>query len=193
MPRLMIVIASTRPNRVGPCVAEWFQEHAQRHGSFDVEVVDLAELALPFFDEPHHPRLGRYTQLHTQQWSRMVEAVDAVVFVMPEYNYGYTAPLKNAIDYLHREWAYKPVGFVSYGGMAGGTRAVQALKPVVVALRMTPAFEAIAIPFVHKSIDSHGHYRAPEDVEHGVRPMLDELLRLTEALRPLCEREPVAV
>jgi len=75
-------------------------------------------------DDPHLPRLRQYTRQHTSDWSALVDAVDAVVFVTPEYNFGYPATIKNAIDYLHSEWNYKPVGFVSYGGIAAGTRAV---------------------------------------------------------------------
>src|SRR5581483_12264670 len=124
-PALQIFIASTRPGRVGLPVAEWFRGHADAHGGFAIDLVDLATLQLPFLDEPNHPRLRRYTKQHTMDWSARVDAADAFVFVMPEYNYGFNAPLKNAIDYLHHEWQYKPVGFVSYGGVAAGTRAVQ--------------------------------------------------------------------
>ena len=123
MPTLQIIIASVRAGRVGLPVAEWFTARARSHGGFELDVADLAELALPLMDEPNHPRLRRYTQPHTLEWSARVDAADAFVFVHPEYNYGYTAPLKNALDYLNQEWAYKPVGFVSYGGISAGTRA----------------------------------------------------------------------
>src|SRR5437588_1030006 len=131
MSKLMIVIASTRPGRVGLAVAQWFTDRAIEHRGFEVQVVDLAELDLPFLDEPHHPRLRRYTQDHTYAWSEMVDAADAFVFVTSEYNHGYPASLKNAIDFLNHEWKDKPVGFVSYGGVSAGTRAVQQLKQVV--------------------------------------------------------------
>src|SRR4051794_18062747 len=114
-PKLLIIIASTRPGRVGLPVAQWFEGRAREHGGFDVSVADLAEIALPFMDEPSHPRLRRYTKQHTMAWSEIVARADAFAFVMPEYNYGLTAPLKNAIDSLHVEWAYKPLGIVSYG------------------------------------------------------------------------------
>src|SRR5689334_4480755 len=118
--KLQIVIASTRPGRVGAPVARWFHRRAEEHGGFDVELVDLAEVNLPLLDEPHHPRLRRYVHQHTQAWSARVEAADAFVFVTPEYNYGMPASLKNALDYLNQEWHYKPVGFVSYGGVSAG-------------------------------------------------------------------------
>jgi NAD(P)H-dependent FMN reductase len=118
----------------------------ETHGGFELDVAGLAEIELPFMDEPNHPRLRQYTHEHTKDWSRRVAAADAFVFVMPEYNHGFNAPLKNAIDYLVHEWSYKPVGLVSYGGIAGGTRAVQLLKPVLVGLKLVALPEAVYIP-----------------------------------------------
>jgi NAD(P)H-dependent FMN reductase len=192
MPKLIVVIASTRPGRVGKPVADWFVEQAELHGGFDVEVADLAEINLPFFDEPNHPRLGEYTHQHTKDWSQRIDVADAFVFVHPEYNYGFTAPLKNAIDYLHNEWKYKPVGFVSYGGVAAGTRAVQMLKQVVSTLKMTPVFEAVNIPFVAQFLDDEDRLQANEIMETAARTMLDELARVEAALEPLRKGVPVA-
>jgi len=185
MPRLQIIIASTRPGRVGLPVGRWFEAQARAHGAFELELVDLLELKLPFMDEPNHPRLAQYTHRHTKEWSASVQAADAFVFVTPEYNYGFTAPLKNAIDFLHSEWQYKPVGFVSYGGVAGGTRAVQMLKQIVTTLKMTPVFEAVTIPFVAQFIDDEGEFLPNEMIEQSVKPMLDELLRVSAALAGL--------
>ena len=183
--RLMIVIASTRPGRVGLPVGEWFAERARAQAGFELEVVDLAELDLPFMDEPNHPRFHKYTHQHTKDWSAQAQAADAFVFVMPEYNYGFNAPLKNAIDYLHVEWQYKPVGFVSYGGVAAGTRAVQMLKQVVTTLKMTPLSEAVSIPFVAQFLDDDGELQANETMESAATAMLDELVRVAAALAPL--------
>jgi len=185
MPQLMIVIASTRPGRVGLPVAEWFRERAEEHGGFAVGLVDLAELQLPLLDEASHPRLRQYTQQHTHDWSAMVADADAFVFVTAEYNYGYPAALKNAIDYLHQEWQYKPVGFVSYGGVAAGTRAVQQLKQVVGAVKLVAVVEAVNIPFVAQFIDDHGVLQANDVMEQAARAMLDEVVRVQAALAPL--------
>src|SRR5436305_8905301 len=187
MPRLAVVIGSTRPGRAGLPIAEWFADLARRHGGFEVEVVDLAEVALPLFDEPHHPRLRQYTKPHTKAWSAIIDRADAVVFVTPEYNYGYPAALKNAIDYLHEEWRDKPVGFVSYGGVAAGTRAVQQLKQVVTTLRMVPVVESVNIPFFAQFLDEDGRAQANEVMETSADAMLSELERLESALRPLRE------
>ena len=188
MAKLEIIVASTRPSRIGLDIGRWIEAEAVTHGGFDeIELVDLAEVNLPFMNEPNHPRLGQYIHQHTRDWSAKVAEADAFVFVMPEYNYGYNAELKNAIDYLHNEWHYKPVGLVSYGGVAGGTRAAQMIKQVVTTLKMTPLFEAVSIPFVHQFIDSDNKL-VPNDVMTGAaKAMFDELVRVSEALRALRE------
>ena len=185
MPNLTIIVGSTRPGRAGGPIAQWFAARAKDHGGFDVNVVDLAELGLPLLDEPNHPRLGQYTQQHTKDWSAIVDAADAFVIVTPEYNYGYPASVKNAIDYLHQEWQHKPVGFVSYGGVAAGTRAVQQLKQVVTTLRMLPVFDSVNIPFYHQFLDSDGVFQPNAVLEQAADAMLDELVRTEAALRPL--------
>ena len=103
---------------------------------------------------------------------------------MPEYNFGINAPLKNAIDYLHQEWHQKPVGFVSYGGIAAGTRAVQMTKQIVSAVKMLPVSEAVYIPFVASRIED-GRFDAADVTQTAAVALLDELVRLEAALRPL--------
>jgi NAD(P)H-dependent FMN reductase len=185
MPTLTVITGSTRPGRAGLPITEWFVERARKRGGFRVEVADLAEIDLPLLDEPNHPRLRKYTKQHTRDWSARIDRADAVVFVTPEYNYGYPAALKNAIDYLHEEWRDKPVGFVSYGGVAAGTRAVQQLKQVVTTLRMVPVVESVNIPFHAQFIDDEGRVNANETMEQAADAMLGELARLESALRPL--------
>lgn len=186
MTKLGIIIASTRPNRVGLPVAQWINAEALGHGGFDeVALIDLLELDLPFMNEPHHPRLRNYQHQHTKDWSALVESTDAFVFVMPEYNYGFTAPLKNAIDYLNHEWYYKPVGLVSYGGVAAGTRAAQMIKQVVTTLKMTPLFEAVSIPFVQKLLSDDEQLQPNSVMVAAAKAMFDELKRVSDALRPL--------
>jgi NAD(P)H-dependent FMN reductase len=189
-PKLEIIIASTRPGRVGLPVGLWFADWAREHSRFEVEVVDLAKLNLPFMDEPKHPRLRQYVHQHTKDWSAKVESADAFVFVTPEYNHSMNAPLKNALDYLSQEWHSKPVGFVSYGGVSGGTRAVQVIKPVVAALKMMAIPEAVNIPFVNQFINEEKQFEPNEITEKAATTMLNELYRWALALRPL--REPVA-
>jgi NAD(P)H-dependent FMN reductase len=135
MLKLHVVIASTRPGRVGPVIGKWFHEFAVGHGKFEVELVDLADPQLPLMDEPAHPRLQQYEHQHTRAWSAKVDEADAFVFVTPEYNYSAPPSLINALDYLYKEWNYKPAGFVSYGGISGGIRAVQMIKQMVTTLK----------------------------------------------------------
>jgi NAD(P)H-dependent FMN reductase len=191
MAKLKIIVASTRPGRIGPTVGRWVEAEARAHGGFaEVELVDLAEVNLPFMNEPHHPRLAQYTHQHTRDWSAKVAEADAFVFVMPEYNYGYNAELKNAIDYLHNEWHHKPVGLVSYGGVSAGTRAAQMIKQVVTTLKMTPLFEAVSIPFVHQFISEEEGLAANDIMTGSAKAMFDELKRVSEALRPLRVEQP---
>src|ERR1035438_2559764 len=131
---LKIILASTRPGRKGAPVASWFYDIAVKHAAFNIELLDLAKINLPFLDEPKHPMLKQYQHQHTKDWSAMINLADAIVIVTPEYNYSYPATIKNALDFIYQEWNYKPVGFVSYGGVAAGTRSVQMLKQVVNAL-----------------------------------------------------------
>ena len=185
MPTLHVIIASTRHGRQGPAVAHWFFALAQAHGGFTVELVDLAAVNLPLMDEAAHPRLRQYEHEHTRAWSATVEAADAFVMVTPEYNFGAPPSLLNALDYLHYEWAYKPVGFVSYGGVSAGTRSVQMTKQVVTTLKMMPVMEAVAIPFFSQYLDDNGAFTPPEVQVNAAHDMLDELLKWTNALAPL--------
>jgi NAD(P)H-dependent FMN reductase len=185
MPRLHIIVVSTRPGRVGPSIAAWFDGFARGHGKFDVALVDLAEVNLPFLDEPVHPRMMKYEHEHTKRWSASVAAADAFVFVTPEYNFGVPAPLVNALDFVFREWHYKPAGFVSYGGQSGGIRAVQMVKPILTTLKMMPIPEAVAIPFFTQHRDQSGTFTATEAHEKSATAMLDELLKWADALKSL--------
>lgn len=185
MPKLQVIVGSTRPGRKGISIARWFNEFATAHGGFEVELVDLAVVALPLMDEPHHPRLQKYERDHTKRWSQLVAAADAYVVVTPEYNYSAPPALLNALDYLSVEWACKPLGFVSYGGVSGGLRAVQQLKLTVTALKMMPMMEAVAIPMFSEFIDAEGTFRAAPPHEHAGKAMLDELLRWSNALATL--------
>jgi NAD(P)H-dependent FMN reductase len=170
---------------VGLPVANWFVEHAKAHGRFEIEIGDLKEIDLPAMDEPNHPRLQKYEHEHTKHWSARVRAADAFVFVTPEYNYGLAPALVNALDYLFFEWAYKAAGFVSYGGVSGGTRSVQMSKLILTTLKIMPLPEAVNIPFVFKHMDPSGVFKPEEGLVKAATVMLDELHRWTEALQPL--------
>jgi NAD(P)H-dependent FMN reductase len=182
---LLVVVASTWPGRIGLPVSQWFVEAAKEHGGFQVSVADLAEENLPFLDEPHHPRLRKYQHDHTKRWSEKVDAADAIVFVIPEYNYAIGAPLKNALDYLNHEWAYKAASVVSYGGVSAGVRSAMALNAVTYPLKMFLVPEAVNIPFVHSFRGEDGQIHPNDTMTGAARAMLDELSRVATALKPL--------
>ncbi|MEO8503838.1 MAG: NAD(P)H-dependent oxidoreductase [Acidobacteriota bacterium] len=186
MLKLHVIIVSTRPGRAGVPVANWFFERAKRRGNFDVTLLDLQQVALPMFDEPRHPRFGQYEHDHTKAWSALIAPADAFVFVTPEYNYSAPPSLTNALDFLSAEWAHKPVGFVSYGGVSGGTRAVQMAKQTVTALKMMPLSEAVAVPFFQQSIENGVFTNELQDKPADA--LLDELHRWAEALKTLRSR-----
>ncbi len=189
-PVLQVIVGSTRPGRVGPAVADWIIDPARARGDLEVVVTDLAELNLPMFDEPNHPRLHQYVHQHTKDWSAIVDQSDAFIFVIPEYNYGFNAATKNALDYLNQEWRDKPAGIVSYGAVSGGTRATQMLKQVMSGVRLVPLTDSVNIPFVREKLDEEGRLKPNEIMEQAATAMLDELARYAEALRPLRATTP---
>ena len=191
IPNLKIIIGSTRPGRNGATVGDWFYELAAKHDKFTVELVDLAVVNLPLLNEPENPRHGRYVHEHTKAWSSTINAGDAYVFVVPEYNHGYNAATKNALDYLHNEWRHKPVGFVSYGGIAAGTRSVQGLIQVVTALGMIPAATAVNIPLIARMVTEDKKFTPNRILEDAGVAMLDELSRWVTHLESV-RRDDVA-
>ena len=133
-------------------------------------------------DEPHHPRFQNYTKQHTKDWSEKINGADAFIIVTAEYNHGIPAPLKNALDFVYKEWNYKPVAFVSYGGVAAGTRCVQMLKQVTTALKMVPIVESINLPFFEKYIDDEHNFNPEDGLARSAEIMLAELLKWAENL-----------
>ncbi|WP_213958781.1 MULTISPECIES: NADPH-dependent FMN reductase [unclassified Variovorax] len=184
-PRLHTLVCSTRPGRIGPAIAGWAHAFAQAHASFDSTLVELADFALPVFDEPEHPRLQKYHHAHTRAWSASVSTADAFLFVMPEYNHGPPGALINAMNYLVGEWHYKPVGFVSYGGVSGGIRGVQATKQLLSTLKLVPIPEAVVVPHFNQHIGAEGVFLPSDLHTASAKTMLDELHRWTRALAAL--------
>jgi NAD(P)H-dependent FMN reductase len=181
---LHTIICSTRPGRVGPAVARWFDGFAAAHGQFVTQLIDLADFELPIYDEPHHPRLQKYEKPHTRAWSASVAAADAYVFVTPEYNYGPPPAFVNALNFVYREWNYKPCGFVSYGGVSGGRRAVQQEKLLVTTLKMMPMMEQVAVVNVKQSIQGD-RFQSSEPIDVSAKEMLDELAKWAHALKAM--------
>ncbi len=186
-PRLHTIVTSTRPGRIGPLIGTWFNDFAKSHKQFDSHLVDLAEFNLPIYDEPHHPMRREYTKDHTKKWAQSVNAADAFVFVMPEYNYTAPPSFANALDYAFWEWQYKPVAFVTYGGVSGGLRAAQPARLQATTLKMMPIPEGVALPNVFAQLKD-GKFAGNELNEQGAAATLNELIKWSDALAPLREK-----
>lgn len=184
-PKLHVIVGSTRPGRVGPKVAEWFRQFAAEEGSFEAQLIDIADFNLPLYDEPLHPRMQQYEHQHTKRWSQSVAQADAYVFVTPEYNFSPPPALVNALNYLYSEWNYKPCGFVSYGGASGGLRSAQAAKLLVTTLKMMPMMEGVMVPMVTSLLDEQGNFHTNEMIDSSAQTMLVELRRWSDALQQL--------
>jgi NAD(P)H-dependent FMN reductase len=185
--RLAVIVASTRPVRVGHAVGRWFETLAAKDDRFEIDFVDLRELALPMMDEPKHPRLREYTHEHTKNWSRIVDAADAFVIVTPEYNYAPPASIKNALDYLLHEWGGKPAGIVSYGGASGGLRSAEKLKGLLVPLDIMPVSTGVPIFSVAEHRDEAGVFHGKEVHERSAHTLLNALHRWGTALKRMRE------
>ena len=166
--RLAVIIGSTREGRFGPVIANWFVRQVAMREDFVVDLVDLAEVEWP----PVHPK--ERTAAVAAYATRIAEA-DAIVVVTPEYNHSFPASLKHAIDLLHSEWQRKPVGFVSYGGLSGGLRAVEHLRQVFAEVHAATMRDAVSFHQPWPQFDEHGELRDPAAAEAAAKVLLDQL------------------
>ncbi|WP_460965107.1 NADPH-dependent FMN reductase [Spirosoma litoris] len=186
MYKLKIISSTVRPGRKGPLVAQWIAEEAKKQGSFEVEVLDLGEIALPLMNEAVHPIMKQYEHDHTKQWSAKIEEADAFIFVTAEYDYSYPASLKNALEYLVHEWAYKPSGIVSYSaGPFAGVRAVISLKGDLISLRNVALAEGVTIPLVNGLINEDGVFTPTDQLTSSATQMLHQLVRWTKGMKAI--------
>lgn len=171
-----IIVGSTREGRFGPTVAQWFIGHAGQRADMDLDVLDLADLDLPAI-------LPRRRGADLKSYIKRVDDADAYVVVTPEYNHGYPASLKQAIDLPHDEWKAKPVGFVSYGGMAGGLRAVEQLRQVFAELHVATMRDTVSFHQFFELFDESGQPKDPAGPAAAATVMLDQLAWWGHALR----------
>lgn len=183
--RLAVVAGSNREGRRGGVVARWFAGRARLRRDLTVDVVDLAEVDLPMV-YPRQPSPA------VAALSARIDRADAFAVVTPEYNHGYPAALKQAVDLTSRGWRAKPVGFVSYGGRAGGVRAVEQLRQVFAELHAVSVRDLVALPMVWEQFDSSGQLRDPDGPDAAVATLLDQLAWWGRALRAARIREPYA-
>jgi len=175
MVKLKIIAGSTRPGRFNSQPVAFIEKVAKQVEGVEVEVLDLAAINLPFLDEAKPPIMQDYAHDHTKAWSAHIAEADAFIMVTPEYNHSTSAVLKNAIDYLFREWNYKPVAFVSYGSLAGGSRAVEHLRGIAAELKMYDLREQIMLPNYWEHLDGEGKYQFNDRHESSAKEMIEAL------------------
>src|SRR5947209_5007706 len=186
MLKLGIIVGSTRPGRKAEAVARWVHAIAEKRGDAEFEVVDIQDFDLPLLDEPVPPSMGQYSKPHTKAWAAKVGPFDAFVFVTPEYNHGTSGALKNALDFLYREWNNKAAGFVSYGG-AGGTRAVEQLRLVMSELQIAHVRAQVALS-LFTDFENLTTLKPAARQEASVTAMLDQLVAWGGAMKDLREK-----
>ena len=179
--KVAIILGSTRPNRNGEAVAKWVYGLASKRGDVDYELLDLKDADLPLLDEPIPPSQGKYTHAHTKAWAAKVDAFDAFVFVTPEYNHSTSGALKNAIDFLYKEWNNKAAGFVSYGS-AGGVRAVEHLRLIMAELQIADVRAQVTLS-LFTDFENFSTFKPQPMHEKTLNQMLEQLRAWGEAMR----------
>ncbi|WP_231100355.1 NADPH-dependent FMN reductase [Candidatus Nitrosocosmicus oleophilus] len=181
--KIAIVIGSTRPGRNGEAVSRWVYEMANSRGDAEYEMVDIKDYSLPLLDEPIPPSMGQYSKEHTKIWSAKIDSFDAYVFVTPEYNHGIPGALKNAIDFLFKEWNNKVAGFVSYGS-AGGVRAVEQLRLVMAEVKVATVRAQVQLS-IYTDFENFSIFKPHNIHEKSINTMLDELVTWAGAMKSL--------
>jgi NAD(P)H-dependent FMN reductase len=187
MPHIAIITGSVRPGRFNIQPATWLYEQMQKRTDSTWSLIDVATLNLPFMDEAAPPMQHAYTHPHTIDWSATVSGIDGFIFVTPEYNHSISPVLKNAVDYLYSEWNYKPVGFVSYGSLAGGSRAVEHWRGIAGELKMYDIREQIMFPNYWENIDASGAYQFSERHVASAQGLADSVIFWAEHMKPARE------
>ncbi|MGH9478595.1 MAG: NADPH-dependent FMN reductase [Terriglobales bacterium] len=187
MLKIGIVTGSTRPGRNNKAVAEWVLQAAQARGDAEYELVDIADYGLPLLDEPMPAAMGGYSRPHTLRWAAKIGGLDGFVFVTPEYNHGLSAALKNAIDYLYREWNDKAAGLVSYGANGNGSRAAEHLRGVLAAVKIATVRDQVGLSLFSDFVNMREFQPQPQN-ETALHAMLDGVVSWGGALQSV--REP---
>jgi NAD(P)H-dependent FMN reductase len=183
MLKVAVILGSTRPGRKAEAVAKWVHTIAANRKDAEFELVDIQAFDLPLLDEPVPPSRGQYSKPHTKTWAAKIDSFDAYVFVTPEYNHGISGALKNAIDYLYREWNNKAAGFVSYGS-AGGARAVEQLRLVMAELQVATVRAQVLLSLA-ADFENYRDFKPGAQQQKAVETMLDQLVAWGEALKAL--------
>ena len=183
MLRIAIITGSTRPGRHSEAVARWVHNIAAKRSDASFEVVDIAAFDLPLLDEALPPTMNQYAKPHTRAWAAKIATFDAFVFVTPEYNHSTSGALKNAIDFLFREWNDKAAGFVGYGGV-GGVRAVENLRLVMGEIKVADVRAQVALS-MYTDFENFSTLKPRPQQEAAVNAMLDDLIAWGQALKTM--------
>lgn len=183
---IQIIIGSTRQNRVGAQVAEWVKKHTEAHEDINVEVIDLKQENLPFFDAPIPPLYAPDTTEAGKAWAKKIDSSDGYIFVTPEYNRGIPASLKNALDYLVPEWKGKPAAIVSYGWIDGGQSVTDHLRDVLGWLKVNVSDSVVNLKLTAENTNEGGSIKDAEAA------FVDYVAVLEAALAEIVEHEPAA-
>ena len=185
MIRVAIIVGSTRPGRKSAAVSKWVSDVTKNRKDAEFEIVDIEDFKLPLLDEPVPPSMGQYSKPHTKAWSAKIDSFDAYIFVTPEYNHGTSGALKNAIDFLFREWNNKAAGFVGYGG-SGGTRAVEQLRQVMGELMVADVRSQVSLSLL-TDFENYTTFKPHERHEKAVHAMVDQVIAWGSALKSMRE------
>src|SRR6202158_4244753 len=181
--KIAIIIGSTRPGRVGESVAKWVYELAQKRTDAEFELVDVKEFNLPLLDEPVPPAMGQYSKEHSKNWAAKINSFDGYVFVTPKYNHGICGALKNAIDFVYREWNNKAAAFVGYGSV-GGARAVEHLRLVMAEVQVATVRNQVALS-LFTDFENYTAFKPAAHLAKSVSQMLDQLIAWSGAMKSL--------
>ena len=189
--RIAIIIGSTRPNRNGEAVGKWVYEIANNRDDAEFELIDLKDFHLPLLDEPLPPSMGQYSNSHSKKWAETISSFYAYVFVTPEYNHSVPAALKNAIDFLYKEWNNKSAGFVGYGG-AGAIRAIEHLRLSMAELQVADVRTQVSLSLI-TDFENYRIFKPAPYHERNLHKMLDEVVAWGKALKELRTEEAVSI
>lgn len=184
--KILVILGSTREGRRGEKVANWTMKVLSKRADADYEMVDLKIWNLPFYDFPTSPSTerGLYHNKLQKKWAEKIASADGFIMITPEYNHGYSAVLKNAIDYLWYEWNHKPIAFISYGSAAGGARAVEQLREVAVEVELVSIRQTVLISGIHGAFDENGNIK-DDAYNHRLEAVAQRLVIWARSLRIL--------
>jgi NAD(P)H-dependent FMN reductase len=192
MVKLQIIVGSTRPGRKGDAVGQWVYAQAKKRGDIEVELVDIADYNLPLLDEPMPPSMGQpYTKEHTKEWSEKIAEADGYIFVTAEYDHSIPGALKNAIDYLYKEWNNKVAGFVGYGS-AGGVRAIEHLRQVMAEVQIADVRANVLLSLAH-DFENYSKFKPTQAHADNLNIVFDQVATWAEALNGVRHKKELAV